>query len=413
MPNRNEFERELRRALNHFYDPGFLQRSPLLQWLHIREPDPVEGLRALLRQAIEAFRPPMGAPQATRERRVYDVLYHRYLRRLTQQAEADRLGITVRHLRREQAAALEALADYLGLQFDLFTEPAQKASVACTLPPAGPGDAELNREMLWLADSQRHRTCQVAPVLREAVELAQGLASDHHVALQIECDGCAAEAAIPGTVLRQIVLNLLTAAIRNLAQGGAVRVTAREGEGRLVVSVTATACAREPWRQMEPLDAALLVSRQLAELFGGQLTLCELDEMLVVQVVVPRSQRQVVVLAVEDNAETLRLWSRYVRGTPFQLVQEIDPTNALARAMELRPQLIVLDVMMPDIDGWALLKQLREEPLTSRIPIIVCTVLPQRDLALSLGASDFIQKPTTGQEFRAALERQISVAMPS
>jgi CheY-like chemotaxis protein len=408
MVDRDEFEGELRRALNHFYDPGYLQDSPLIECLGIHEGDPVEGLRAVLRRAIEAFRPAADVPETTKERRIYSLLHNRYIRQKTQETEAARLGITVRHLRREQSAALRLLADHLDMQFDLF--------------PAGPRQsgethdlrirqcsAELNREMLWLADSQRHETCQVDTVLQEALDLVRSLANEREVALRAEQDGASAEVAISGTVLQQVVLNLLTAAIQHLEQGGVVQVAAKQGQARVVLSVIATARDHRIWGRVEGLEAATLVSRQLVELFGGRLALCEMDERLVVQVIVPKSQKQLVVLAIEDNAETLRLWSRFVRGTPFTLVKETDPTNALGKAMELRPKIIILDVMMPGIDGWTLLRQLRDEPLTSRIPVIICTVLPQRDLALSLGASDFIQKPTTGQEFRSALERQIGM----
>ena len=411
MVDRDEFEGELRRALNHFYDPGYLQDSPLIECLGIHEGDPVEGLRVVLRRAIEAFRPVTDVPETAKEYRVYSLLHNRYIRQKTQETEAARLSITVRHLRREQSAALRLLADHLDMQFDLFPSGPRQSEETHDLR-IRQGSAELNREMLWLADSQRHETCQVGPVLQEAIELAQSLAAERQISLRAEDNGPSVEVAIPGTVLRQVVLNLLTAAIQHLEQGGAVQVAAKQCEARVALSVIATARDHRIWGRVERLEAAVLVSRQLVELFGGRLALCEMDERLVVQVIVPKSQRQLTVLAIEDNAETLRLWSRFVRGTPFNLVKETEPANALAKAIELRPQMIVLDVMMPGTDGWTLLQQLRDEPLTSRIPIIVCTVLPQRDLALSLGASDFIQKPTTGQEFRSVLERQIAAAMP-
>jgi CheY-like chemotaxis protein len=317
----------------------------------------------------------------------------------------------VRHLRREQSAALRLLADHLAMQFDLFPAGSPRSEATYDLRVAQ-GSAELNREMLWLADSQRHETCQVGPVLHEALSLARALADERQVVLRAEEDGPSTEVAVPGTVLRQAVLNLLTAAIQHVGQGGVIRVAARQCEARVALSVTATAQDRCDWGGVERLDAAMSVSRQLVELFGGRLVVCEMDERLVAEFVVPKSQRQRLVLAIEDNAETLRLWSRFERGTPFTLVNQTDPSSALAKAVELRPQIIVLDVMMPGVDGWTLLRELRDEPLTSRIPLIVCTVLPQRDLALSLGASDFIQKPTTGQQFRSVLERQSVAATP-
>ena len=81
-------------------------------------------------------------------------------------------------------------------------------------------------------------------------------------------------------------------------------------------------------------------------------------------------------------------------------------------AQEISPEIIVLDVMMPDMDGWEVLGQLRHHPVTSHIPIIVCTVLPEEELAHSLGASDFVRKPLPRQVFLSALSRQAGLAEP-
>jgi CheY-like chemotaxis protein len=66
----------------------------------------------------------------------------------------------------------------------------------------------------------------------------------------------------------------------------------------------------------------------------------------------------------------------------------------------------VLDVMMPEQDGWTLLGQLREHPTTRGVPIIVCTILPQEQLALTLGAAEFIRKPVSRKTLLSALDRQ-------
>ena len=155
------------------------------------------------------------------------------------------------------------------------------------------------------------------------------------------------------------------------------------------------------------------MSSRLLELFDGELELARVDDILVAKVLVPAVDQRVTVLAVEDNLDTLDLWRRYVQGTSFSLVAETNPERAIDRAVALRPALIVLDVMMPGIDGWELLRAMRKHPALAKTPILVCTVLPQRELAMSLGASDFVQKPTTGRAFRAALERQnVAAARP-
>jgi len=70
----------------------------------------------------------------------------------------------------------------------------------------------------------------------------------------------------------------------------------------------------------------------------------------------------------------------------------------------------VLDVMLPDIDGWELLTQVHAHPRGREIPVIVCTVVREQELALSLGAAVFVDKPIRRREFIEALETAISRA---
>lgn len=407
MATRDAFGDELRQAMNHLHDQEFLRRSALIGWLGLEDvDDPAGSLRTALEDAIDAFKPVSDPALYSMGPRHYDVLYGRYVQQLTQRAVANRLSITPRHLRREQAAALHALAEYLNLQFDLFDESDRVEGFAEVRIDAK-SSAEINREMLWLADSLGDETCEIEPVLGEALELAGVLARRHSVGLRLSCERAMPPGAVPPTVLKQIVLNLLAAAIHNLPRGGEVRLMARPDAGQIAITITTAAGRARPWRGAEALGAAGDVSRRLVELFGGNLALSEMDDILVITVKLPCTDHQAVVLAIEDNSDTLRMWRRYLQRTRFTLVEETDPEHALAAAARLRPELIVLDIMLAGIDGWELLRRLRSSPATASVPVIVCTVLPQRDLALSLGASGFIQKPATGREFRAELERRI------
>ncbi len=61
--------------------------------------------------------------------------------------------------------------------------------------------------------------------------------------------------------------------------------------------------------------------------------------------------------------------------------------------------------MMPEVDGWEILGQLEQHPLTHALPIIICSVLPERDLALMLGAATYLPKPVTRSTLLAALNQ--------
>jgi CheY-like chemotaxis protein len=66
--------------------------------------------------------------------------------------------------------------------------------------------------------------------------------------------------------------------------------------------------------------------------------------------------------------------------------------------------------MMPRVDGWELLARLRQHPITAEIPVIICSVLADEELAHSLGATAVVRKPVTKQAFLTALDRAIGPA---
>jgi len=110
------------------------------------------------------------------------------------------------------------------------------------------------------------------------------------------------------------------------------------------------------------------------------------------------------VLVVDDNPDLIRLFRRYLHGEGFRLLQARNAIRARQLARTLGPDVIVLDLMMPAQDGWDFFQSMRDDPTTAAIPVVACSVLPERELALSLQASDFLAKPVTPESLRKALE---------
>jgi CheY-like chemotaxis protein len=86
-------------------------------------------------------------------------------------------------------------------------------------------------------------------------------------------------------------------------------------------------------------------------------------------------------------------------------VAAVDGTRALECAEAEQPAAIVLDVMMPGRDGWEVLQVLKSHPATRHIPVVVCSVLQERDLALALGAAELLVKPVARPDLLRALGR--------
>src|SRR5690606_31210218 len=110
------------------------------------------------------------------------------------------------------------------------------------------------------------------------------------------------------------------------------------------------------------------------------------------------------VLVVDDNQDLLELFRRYLAGRPYQVVGATGVDEGLAQVRRSPPDVVVLDLMMPGRDGWEVLRALREEPALRHLPVIVCSVLYEPELAHALGAQRVLKKPVHAAELIAALE---------
>ncbi|MCC7117239.1 MAG: response regulator [Anaerolineales bacterium] len=109
------------------------------------------------------------------------------------------------------------------------------------------------------------------------------------------------------------------------------------------------------------------------------------------------------ILIVDDDLDTLRLVGLMLQKVGYQISAASNGEQGLAKAFEERPDLILLDVMMPDIDGYEVTKRLRKNPATSSIPILMFTAMTQLDDKVSgfeVGADDYLTKPTHPTELQ-------------
>ena len=393
----------LRSALNHLYDPDLLGRNPLAFFLGVADrPDASSELYRIVTQAIESLKPPTGVSPHARAARIYEILLYRYVQQFSQQEVADQLGLSLRHLRREQGAAIEALASRLREQFRLSLEEKDQRKRDGEAPLPETATAVVDHELAWLKETPLEGPTLLEQTLAAVLGLMQPLSTQYRVQVDIALPPALPGLAIHSVALRQILLNLLAVAIHQGA-GGRVRISAKpmRWEAELQVSWSRPS-GSAPLSQgdLNSLDMA----RRLAELSACRLALSEKAETFWAVLTIPAFQ-QFPVLVIDDNADMLELLQRYTAGTRYRLLGTQDPEQAFKLAERVSPQIIVLDVMMPRTDGWELLGRLRHHPLTNHVPVIVCTILAQEELALSLGASAFIQKPVTQQTFLSVLDR--------
>src|SRR5262249_49289665 len=99
------------------------------------------------------------------------------------------------------------------------------------------------------------------------------------------------------------------------------------------------------------------------------------------------------VLVIDDEAAVRDLMQRFLTKDGFKVVTASGGEEGLRRARELRPDAITLDVMMPGMDGWAVLSALKADPEIADIPVIMLTIVDDKNLGYALGASDYLNKP--------------------
>jgi CheY-like chemotaxis protein len=122
----------------------------------------------------------------------------------------------------------------------------------------------------------------------------------------------------------------------------------------------------------------------------------------------------VAVLLVDDNVDLLELLARSLQHLGgFDVVRAEDGVSGLEQALTVRPACIVIDVMMPGLDGYQLVRALRGDPASADIPIILMTALAQdanRLAGLVAGADQYLVKPVKPQDLIAAIHRAIALS---
>jgi signal transduction histidine kinase/CheY-like chemotaxis protein len=111
------------------------------------------------------------------------------------------------------------------------------------------------------------------------------------------------------------------------------------------------------------------------------------------------------VLVVEDNPQALDLLKLYLEGDGFSVAVAQDGETALGKARELLPDAMVLDILLPRLDGWDVLARAKADPAIADIPIVVVSMLDQRGKGFSLGAADYLVKPVQREALLATLRR--------
>jgi signal transduction histidine kinase/ActR/RegA family two-component response regulator len=261
--------------------------------------------------------------------------------------------------------------------------------------------------------------------LESALSMVRERAANHAIALGLDLGPGVGEVEADELRFKQVVLNLVSNAVKFTPDGGAVAVSAHRDGRDLVVAVRDTGpgiplADRERifdsfqqggrgTSKAEGTGLGLTLSRRIVQLFGGRLWL-ESEEgqgstfsfSLPVYAAVTADHPEghpagdgarPTILLVEDDRASLDLMIAYLAGSPALVLTAHDGIEALEMVRRSPPDAMVLDLQLPRMDGWQVLEELKGDPATAQVPVIVASIVDDRPRGLSLGAAAYLTKP--------------------
>lgn len=408
---REDFDSLVRDAVEHLYDRAFLQGHPLGKLLCHREDETASELQRLVVDIIEQLRPGSALSHESPEWRRYFYAQKRYVEGDGLDQIRNNLAIGERQSRRYNHEALRYISSVLWSQYSReggFND--QRDMV----PRGTDNDETLVAEVANVSNVDALEATPFSETLSGVFTTIESLLEAQRITLDVTLPANLPPVAVPRVILRQILLGTLVY-LAEKRVGASIRLTAtgQKNTVEIRMSVRQAHSCLPPRSSVEvPQNADLSESttlgtiERLVELQNGTLITHEKEGGEVgVRVTLPASP-SIVVLVIDDNLDFRRLFQRFLEGSVYS-ARYAEVTDDVAQlSLKVRPDIIILDVMMPTLDGWEVLHRLKSQAQTRQIPVIVCSVLNEPTLAKTLGAADVLVKPIARQELLAALDRR-------
>lgn len=275
------------------------------------------------------------------------------------------------------------------------------------------------------------RRFSVHSALDYCVAMLRERATAHAITISVEVADGIDTIVSDELLFKRVALNLLSNAVKFTPDNGTVTVRA-SGEGaELMVTVTDTGIGvpvedqerifesfqqgRRGAPKEEGTGLGLTLSRRMVWLWGGRMWLestpgagstfgFSIPDVLQENLQGSAAHEDLpAVLLVDDDRASLDLNSAYLDGSPTRVLRAKDGVEALELVRKEGPAAVVLEIGLPRLDGWQVLTQLRADPDTANIPVVIATDVDDRSRGLTLGAKVYLRKPIRREELIDAL----------
>jgi signal transduction histidine kinase/DNA-binding response OmpR family regulator len=241
------------------------------------------------------------------------------------------------------------------------------------------------------------------------------------------------------TRFKQMLMNLVGNAIKFTPEGGKIELTASPLKDFVRIEVRDSGPGIPPEEKQRIFEAfhrlkqadksiegtglGLAITRSLVELHGGRLDLeCEpgsgscffftlpavrtLETKAIPKFIVSNNETVPArILVIENDLASADLLDSQLASAGYKVVICNQPQRAVEAAIELQPAAITLDIIMTPVNGWDILLSLKSDPRTAQIPVVVVTIMDQRDTGALLGADEYIVKPVDRSILLSSIER--------
>ncbi|MGB8646166.1 MAG: GAF domain-containing protein [Anaerolineae bacterium] len=285
-------------------------------------------------------------------------------------------------------------------------------------------------------------TFDIARMVNDVAVVIQPLVAKNDNRLQVRVAGDVGMMHADLTKVRQSLFNLLSNACKFTEHGTVIVEVAREqreGADWVTFRVTDTGIGLTPaqkarlFQEFTQADTStarkyggtglgLALSRRFCTMMGGEITVeSEPGRGSVFTILLPPEVRPQIqdppieipptlpntqkVVVIDDDSGARELLQRLLRTEGFSVLTAAGGEEGLRLIQAVRPDVITLDVMMPGMDGWAVLAQLKSNSVTASIPVIMVTILDDQNLGYALGVADYITKPVDRERLIAVLSR--------
>jgi signal transduction histidine kinase/CheY-like chemotaxis protein len=291
-------------------------------------------------------------------------------------------------------------------------------------------------------------TFEVEPLVREVLTTIQPLVEKNGNTLKLDYPPTLGEMHADMTKVRQVLFNLLSNASKFTHEGDITLRARRERDGArewLMFQVQDTGIGMQPeqlstlfqpFTQADPSTTrkyggtglGLAITKSFCEMMGGTIEVVsapgqgatftvrlptEIREAEVVPADPITEPQEIValplgagtILVIDDDPSVRDLMRRLLAKEGFRAETSASGPEGLRRAREVHPDAITLDVMMPGMDGWAVLNALKGDPDLADIPVILLTVVDNKNLGFALGAAEYLTKPIDRERLGAVLNK--------